>query len=253
MFKNGTVIPNAYMVLLLALILYVLGSCKKADERRCVKSSGSIITEGRSLESFNRIELRDNINLIIIPDTINFMHVEAPENLMKFIISDVQGQNLVIRNDNRCNWLRSFENDISVRLHLKTLEGVEIRGMGDIKNEGFLQSDIFHIDAYAASGNIDLQVQAKEIHVKIHNGPSFITVKGTGERAYVYNAGEGYIFMQNFTAQQSFVVHNGTGDCHIKAERFLDISLEYVGDVYYYGQPDTLNKTITGSGRIHKK
>ena len=73
----------------------------------CFKSTGKIVDEYRAVQQFNEIQVMNNINLFITYDTIQEIRVEAGKNLVNLIKTDVNNNRLIIKNNNKCNWIRS--------------------------------------------------------------------------------------------------------------------------------------------------
>ena len=72
-------------------------------------STGKTITEVRQPGNFNEIELDNNINLYITQGNYNQITIEAGENLMKRITTNVSNNCLYIKNQNTCNWVRELQ------------------------------------------------------------------------------------------------------------------------------------------------
>src|SRR5664279_908967 len=85
----------------LLLCLQVLAcSCKRDG---CTLSPGTRTRETRNLSSFNEIILYDKINLVVTQDSVQRVTVEAGENLVPGIRTDVANNILTIKNNNKCN------------------------------------------------------------------------------------------------------------------------------------------------------
>ena len=75
----------------------------------CLKSTGDIIKEQRFVKDFTTLVVHDNIFVTLTQDTENSLEVEAGENLLSLIKTDVDGGTLTITNDNSCNWVLSYK------------------------------------------------------------------------------------------------------------------------------------------------
>src|SRR5689334_18323193 len=100
--------------LLIGILLLSLTTCQKEHLFDCFKSAGKSVTENRAATPFTNINLTNNVDLIINPDTTFYIKVTAGDNLIDGIITELQGTTLYIRNENRCNWMRSFKNTYTV-------------------------------------------------------------------------------------------------------------------------------------------
>ena len=234
------------------LIILIFNSCSKPYECKCLKSNGKQIEQLRNIEGFNKIELKDNINLTIVQDTVNELLLSVPENLANFVITDVKDSVLYISNENKCNWLRSFKTDIEITLKTNTLKNIDCKGSGVVKSVRVIERDYFEININEASGDVYLMLKTNESQVKLHNGPANIYISGYSKYSSVYDAGTGFIFMQNFDTKYTDIRHVGTGQCHVKASENLSATLEYVGDINYYGNPTNVLLIDKGEGEIIK-
>ena len=71
---------------IVTIILIFFASCSKPKERPCWKFNGEIKSNTIDINSALRsIELKDDINLILINDSLNYMIIEGPENIIDFL------------------------------------------------------------------------------------------------------------------------------------------------------------------------
>jgi len=248
--RNVNLIAFTSFSFIIVCIL-ILG-CHKPDECRCLKSNGKQIDVHRNLGLFNKIVLEDNINLTLSQDTVNELVLNVPENLANFVVTDVKDNVLYIHNDNKCNWLRSFKIKINVFIKTRDLQNIDCNGSGYVKSEGFIEKDYFEIDVNDASSVIDMMLKTKSFKIKLNNGPSDIHINGYTEYSSVYDAGSGNIFMQNFDTKITDIRSIGTGKCYVKASDYLSATLEYAGDINYYGDPAHVYLIDNGEGEIIK-
>ena len=67
--------------------IIVLFSCKKANNRSCLKSNGITINKIHNINSHNsEITINDDINLILINDSLNYINIQGPKNLIDLIL-----------------------------------------------------------------------------------------------------------------------------------------------------------------------
>jgi len=88
---------------------------------------------------FDSIRLEDNVNIILIQDTINKIRLEAGENLLPKIKSEVSNRLLVVKNENDCNWVRKLNVPINAYVHFKDLSIITNMGVASISNEDSLK------------------------------------------------------------------------------------------------------------------
>ncbi len=164
--------------ILLCIFLLFLLSCKKENMCDCIKSTGKIKFQERIVGDFSNIWLEDNINIILKPDTINKITIEAGENLLKLIHTEIKNNYLYITNENRCNWVRKFDIPINAYISLKKLDTISYWGSGNISCTDTLKNAIFQIDVHDGSGTVDLTINTYESRLKIHTGPPTLNIDG---------------------------------------------------------------------------
>ena len=66
----------------LFILFIILSGCQKPYERECWKSNGKYQITQVQQSSINEINLYDDINLILINDSLNYLSIETPKNLI---------------------------------------------------------------------------------------------------------------------------------------------------------------------------
>ena len=239
---------------ILAALLVII-SCKKENKSDCLKSTGNIIKEERVAGDIKAIELYDQINLIITQDTVNKITVEGGEHLLPLIITEMNNDTLVIKNNNKCNWVRSFKKEINVHLSVKDLAQIVSYGSGDITSTNTLTNDLFILEMWTGGGSADLSINAIYSYFKIHTGSSDITVKGYATSNFIYIRGNGWMWLDDLITNYTSVTSLGTGDCYVNADQTLNISIYYLGNVYYSGNPNLsiIYTDTSGTGKLIKQ
>ena len=138
------------------------------DVLECFTSSGNVILEEREISGFTKINLTDNVDLLIEYGSDNKIYVEAGENLIDNIKTSVKDGMLYIKNENSCNWARSFKNEFKVMLTLDTLSLIAYSGVGNIDFINIFEVDTFRMEIYDAWGSVNLNYQGDYLRV-IHN------------------------------------------------------------------------------------
>lgn len=243
LFSNINRIFAAFFVLLL------FSQCKKENMGDCLKSTGTVVTEFRELEDFNRIEVFDNVNVFIHFGESPNAEIEAGSNLLKSIETEVVGETLYIRNNNKCNWVRSFEVPINIHLTSTNLIEIVARGVGNIETIDTINTDELLVEQWESSGTVKLRLNTNKVYLKSNTGPADFECSGSSEFLYAYSSGYGIFRLEEVTSVDAYIWNKGTGDIYVNASNSLEILLNYIGDVYYTGNPETLNITSTHNGQ----
>ena len=241
------------LLILLTFVLVLFTSCKKGGVTDCFHTTGNITKEERSIESFNNILLKDNVNLILNKSESNSITVEAGSNLLDGIITQV-GDNgvLEIRNDNRCNWIRSFDNPINVYLDYIDIDTFEYRSIGNVSTTDTLTTDTLWLKVLEGAGEINMKLNVNRLYCALNYGTADIILEGNCGLAFVYSASFGLINMFDLESTFVFINNRSSNDVYVRATNQLGVTIENVGNVYYAGNPPIVNLNRTGSGELIK-
>jgi len=230
--------------------IFFFTSCKKADLGDCFKSAGEPAVEIRELPSFNRIETYDNVDVYITLDTFNQARVEAGEHLIEKIKTEVKDGVVKIENLNSCNWVRSFKNEYSVYLTVDTFKELDCYGVGDIIGESPITTDSVKIEMLNSYSDVFLEVHANYVHAKIHAGPGDVHLVGSTDFCYTYSTGAGFIYASELVAREAWAITSGTGEIYVNAQDKLFCQIDYISNVYYKGNPTSIEQQGNGSGKL---
>ena len=238
--------------IILALILITFSGCKKDSLCNCLKKTGDEITEIRATNPFTSIEMNNNVDVIIKPDTTYKIQVTCGKNLIDGIQTEVINNRLVVRNINKCNWLRDFRNTFTVEVSVKDLTQITNNGSGNLYFTDTLFQPEFQVDNWSGTGTLNLLLHCNETRLKLHTGPADINAAGYTAVGYVYTAGNGFCNTRNLVSDYCYVTSKSTGDVYVTATKELQAEIKYNGDVFYSGTPATIKSVITGSGKLIK-
>ena len=238
---------NIYLLLLLATTLI---TCKKDHLLDCLKSAGKTVTEIRTANPFTRIDLKNNVELIIVPNKSFYIKVTAGENIIDGIITELSGETLYIRNENRCNWMRSFKNQYTVEVGMDKPVKIDYYGSGNITCKDTIRTDEFFFDCWNGSGTIDLLFNCGKTHINNNIGRADYVVNGYSAVSFIYMNDVSPINARGLQTAYSYVRNRSTGDCHINVSTDLVAEIEYNGNIFYSGNPSQIIKNINGKGMV---
>jgi len=236
--------PIAILIITLAGIL--MAACSALPGQ--VTGSGKVTSEDRQVSNFNQVTVSGIGDLIITQGQDETLKIEAEDNLIPLIKTEVTNGTLTIEFEDRGRPV-SIRNTKPIKFYLgvKDLQGVTLSGTGNVSADALKTSDLkltlsgtgnFRFGGLEAqnlavltsgSGNFDLAGKA---------GSQDVTISGSGE----YHAG-------NLETNTAKLVISGSGKSTLWAAQTLDLRVSGSGDVEYYGQPK-LTQNISGSGNI---
>lgn len=241
---------NRISFYLLACLL-VLQGCKKDNMCDCIKSTGTVVSEKRSLGDFSSLEVRKNVIVTLYQDTINYVEVEAGSNLIDLVRTEVNDGILKITNDNTCNWVRSYDIEVHARVHLKNISLIEHYGSEEINCGNTLKGDF--IDVYENnSADIHLNLDIVQVYARQMIGGGDIYLTGRCRFLYTFGGSFGYIYGKDMLSDSVLVDHRGTGDIHVSPITWMKVNIEDRGNVYYSGSP-AVESYLNGTGKLYRE
>lgn len=219
----------------------------------CFQGTGKIIEEQRNISSHCiYIKVEDNLNLILTQNASPQIIVEAGENLQENIIATIINDSLYLSNKNKCNWLRDYSKPINIYIPSKNLYKIDYQGSGDISATYQIERDSLIIDVRNGSGSITLDLNVQLARLNLHEGTSDFNISGKSLITFIYAADYGPFFCSNFESKHLYMNNRGTNDCYVNSTYELGVTIENLGNIYYYGSPEIINSDITGKGRLIK-
>lgn len=233
-----------------ALFLFVLFYALQGSAYAVhVKGSGRIIKEARNLEVFDRISVTGTCDLHVSQDPQQSLSVETDDNIMKHVRTRVMKGELVIdlQPDNI-----SIEpsKKIVIRVQMAKLGGLNVIGVANVYMKK-IKADRLVISLDGV-GEIDCrELHARDLDVTV-GGAGTVTLAGDAAKQKIAINGTGGYKGGGLKGGSVKVDINGTGNAEVWAEEVLDVAINGVGDVSYYGNPRDVRKNINGVGGVKK-
>ena len=232
------------------IIFLLLASCKKENMCDCLKGTGGEETEIRNISGFAKIKLYNNVDLVIRHGKPYGCKVIAGSHLIDKITTETDGEFLVIRNNNKCNWVRSFQNKYTVEVSLPSLQYIYYAGSGNISSADTIHETIFSMDGWTCSGSVNLLLNTGTSWLTLHTGTADLKVSGNSGVSYVYNSGSGPMDCSKLETGYTYVTNAGTNDLSVWVTKELGARIMLQGDIYYLGSPYKIEKDIAGKGSL---
>jgi hypothetical protein len=231
------------------LIMVLFTGCEKVCD--CVKSTGELASEFRSVSDFNEIEFENNIDLIIHIDTIPKIKVTAGKNLITEITTENNEGVLRIKNKNDCNWIRDYDRKIIVEVWTKSINHILATSVtGDIYFEDSLECDVFNFDSYSSTGIFNFKFKGNEAHLNIHSGPADINAIGQLNNIYLYGTSYGKFDCLNLISNNVIAQNRGTNNFYVTSRIFIEAIIYGSGNIYFSGNPREINRQEFGQGKL---
>ncbi len=221
-----------------------------SDLGDCFKGTGKIIIEERRVGFFEGITVDDDINLVILQDTVQYLQIEAGENLVREIFTEIADEMLYLRNDNVCKYSRSYQKEITVKAHVKDLKKIGFAGSARITSGNELSFGYLQMWLDGARGEIDLKLIAERLVIDHVSGNGLIRLSGEVDRGIVNSEAQGFLDLKNLKFNNLIMVSDSYNDAGIWVSDTIDITINNLGNVYCRGNPFIKSYIRTGEGKF---
>lgn len=236
--------------------LLVLTSCEKPSE--CIESTGETVMRSIPVTPFTRIKVYRGIALVISQGTDYKVEIQSGSNLIDNIeVTQVDNQ-LVLKDNTTCNWLRDY-GQTTVYITAPNLEEVYSKTERSISSNGVLTYPKLKFYAFdknadgedsAGTGDFFLNINNNELLIESNNVSRFYVSGITNLATFNLYAGDSRIEAQDLTAQFINVYHRGSNDMIVKPIQSIKGTMVSTGDIILKNNPPIVDVQQLYQGHV---
>ena len=235
----------------LSLSALILCGCGRATAQPdVIQGSGNMVGEDRRVSNFNQVTLTGSgeMQVLITPREEESLIVEAEDNLMRYIKTEVKNETLILgfTDEVKNKSIRPTE-DIWFYLTVKEVTGLDLSGAGDIYAP-ILNTDRLEVTVSGSGGFWVDALMAEELVVLLSGSGDF-GLAGQVMKQDVQISGSGHYDAGELESQTAIVEVSGPGNATVWAIASLDVQISGSGNVEYYGSP-SVSQEISGVGKL---
>lgn len=216
-----------------------------------IRGNGNMKTETRKVSDYDEVQLEGNMNVLLVSGTEGNLKVEAEENLLPHILTEIRGDELRISTEEGYNLDPSGSRQITITVPFKDLSAVSLTGSGDIRTSDQISEENFKI-SITGSGDVKLPLKARNVRANI-TGSGDIELSGSARDFECKVTGSGDISAFDFKCENVDATVTGSGDVQVYASQALRAKVPGSGDIEYMGNPQKEDFKTMGSGSISKR
>lgn len=209
--------------------------------------NGKILKENRKGENFTAISVKNGIDIYLTQGNEEKITVEAEENLIAHIITEVENNTLNIFTDKPLKPTKP----IKVNIIFKTLKQLEASGGSDVYAKQIINQEDFKVKVSGGS-DILLTIKTANLFLEASSG-SDAQLFGFAENANLIASGGSDIKAGNFEITNCVLNVNGGSDAIIAVKEKLDGKATGGSDIIYSGNPGHVNVDVSGGSDCKKK
>jgi len=212
-----------------------------------INGSGKTIIEGREVSGFERVKINSAGEAEIVQGENEGIVIEAEDNLLPYITSNVFAGELVI--DVKAGVGITPTRPIRYTITVKNLEEVRTSGAAKVTLRPMKAGDLSLSSSGAGAFEV-IDLTASSLSIKI-SGAGSINASGSATSVDIHISGTGSVDAQNLKTSQTRVNISGMGSATVWATETLDSKISGAGSVSYYGSP-SLTQENSGLGSVKK-
>jgi hypothetical protein len=210
-----------------------------------IRGSGKVIQENRDVHGFSEVNFAGSGELSLRQGNEESLSIEADDNILPYIKTDVEGGKLVIGFQRGVSVLPS--SPIRYTIMVKNLDALDLSGSGKTRT-GPLHSKDFSV-RLSGSGEIQMDALDAVTLTADISGSGNMEIPGKVSRQQIHISGSGRYHAPDLECQSADISVSGSGDSTLWIRESLSAHISGSGSVAYYGSP-SVTRRVSGSGSI---
>lgn len=235
---------------LLFISLLAIGStsCVIGSWDNTITGNGNVVEESRDISGFTGVHVSSGIDVLLSEGDEFKVVVEADENLLEVIETELKGDMLVVGTDHV-----NIRNAKSKKVHvtLPSLESLKISSAGDCDGQTTFHCDDLRLEVSSA-GDLLMEVEADRIDLDISSSGD-VRLSGKANTFDVSLSSAGDLDAFDLVAEKVDVNVSSAGDARVHATKEISMSASSAGDIYYKGGAEVVHSNKSSAGSIIRK
>ncbi len=267
-------------------LFLLLASVTTLVAQKKLKGNKVVITENRDIFEFNKIELRDNIDVVLTQGNGKSVVVETDENLQFAVITEVKDSTLVVYLFKKISKKKVLNVYITIDEYI---DEITTKGKADVKGEGLFNFNNLTINAEGnskiemdikseqfnlnnnESANVNLTVNTENTTINANKtgrskislisnttelftlGSSTTQLSGNCKDVFITAENKSNIKASKFECDDVILNASDASDVYVNAENTIIISAVNSSEIYIYNNPKITLEKFTDKAIIRKK
>ena len=235
---------SIFSITLLILFAFTTSACNK------IKPSKKITTEERAIGTYEKISVYDAFDVsVTYGSATSKIIVEANDNLMKYIITELDGDYLVIKLDSKI----SVKSSATLKINITVPKLTEIKASGASSVEFLSELSTSNLNlnlsgASALKGDVNLTSCNFNL-----SGASHTDVAGSINTAIIELSGASSIGNYNCSIDTLSINLSGASSGSLTANNWLNINASGASSLHYKGDTTIGEQEISGGSSLIKE
>jgi len=209
-----------------------------------VRGNGDVVQETRQVSNIKRIDVANGLDIHLVPDSTEYVVVEADRNLHEVIETVVKGQTLSVFTNTRIRGASAQR----VILHFRKIEGIESSSGSSVRGDDIIYAKQLEISASSGSQQF-LKINAGQLDSRCSSGAQLQLSGKCADAVLKASSGAQLNGLGLLVSSCSADVSSGAG-ISINVEKSLSAEASSGGNISYLGHPAQTNFHRSSGGTI---
>ncbi|WP_276165923.1 head GIN domain-containing protein [Zobellia alginiliquefaciens] len=214
-----------------------------------VRGNGNVVTIERNVSDYEAIAVSGWFDVDLVSGNEGELVIKGEENLLEYIITEVDKGKLIIKVQKGVNLKPSLRNNsIQIKVPVESIDALSLSGSGDIVGQTTLKTSRLKT-SMSGSGDITLEVDTDTM-VATMSGSGDMNLSGNTRDFEATISGSGDIKAYDLIADNVEATVSGSADIKVTANEKLKARVSGSGDINYRGNPKKVDTKTSGSGDV---
>jgi len=211
-----------------------------------IQGNGNVQKEVRPVGDFSQVSGAAGMDVYLTEGTENRVEVEADENLLEIIETQVINGRLRIRAEKNIGRAKAKK----VHVTYVALDRIEASSGADVIGNSVIRSEVLNLDA-SSGADLELEVFSKEVFAETSSG-SDMKLSGKAESLSAKASSGSDLNAKELLVANCNADASSGADITINVKDRLDAEASSGGDIHYYGDPAAVSNRGSSTGGVHK-
>lgn len=213
-----------YRIVALVVAVLFLVSCSSGQ----VNGNGKVVTKTRQVSSFNKVQISGAYNVRIVQGTVDSLKITTDSNIEPLVMTNVDGGTLIVRNKKGVTF--NVKQPVTIQIVVKQIKQISASGMNQL---------------------MVTQLNGKKLLLDT-TGAIRASLMGKIGKFVMNISGSGNVNASKLVSNNVKVRLTGSGQVKVNAVDKLDSTITGSGSVLYAGNPNDIDQSIVGSGKLER-
>jgi alpha-L-arabinofuranosidase len=226
------------------VVLFITSSCFM-DGIMGIKGNRNVISESRTISSdFEKIDIQQGINLYLTQGNTTSLKVEADENILDLLITEVENNQLKIYFKKNVYKAKAR----NVYLTTNTISSIEASSGASVKTENTWQANQFKLNTSSGS-SVKININASDVTSSSSSGSTIRLYGKTDTFSAKASSGSTIDADELITVDAITKVSSGA-NINVNVSRKLTAKASSGGSIDFEGNPTEINKETSSGGSV---